>query len=250
MVSIVVVAEAGGDAEVVCDLVDRLLVEVGQIVREELAARRTWSGLDGTATFTKWTLIDDLFDNLKKGDRRPKYLGYVEGKPQRNHYAICRKAILLAMNLRKQQPVHAILMHRDLDNDPERLTGMRQARDEVRDEMVIVLATPDRMTEAWILNGFIPKNQAERKKLTEWKRKIGFDPTTQAERVTGKGDRDPKALVRTLIGKDIERKRCCWNETQITELRQRGKQTKLEAFLDEVESRLLPLFLNPPQQSL
>jgi len=244
MPDIVVFAEAASDAEIVCGLADRVFVEKGSISQNNLAACRSWCGYEANTNFTQKVRIPDLFDGLKRGSQRPRNLGYIAGKPQKSHAAFWRKAVQLVVEIRKSLPVEGILIHCDVDNKPEQLDGLKQAcGDPEHNTLAIVFATPDREIEAWLLNGFIPENPAEEKLLAEWKRKLKFNPCTQAERASI-GGRDPKKIITALTNDDEDRRRRYWSETTLSTLRQRGEKTNLTQFLDEVETRLLRLLSN------
>jgi len=246
MPDIVVFAEAAGDAEIVSGLADRVFEEVGGIPKEALPASRNWIGVETTATFTPKDRIPFLFDGLQRGYKRPRYLGYVAGAPQKSHAAIWLKAMQLVNEVGKFRPVAGVLIHYDLDHESkERREALEQVRSAVQDSLAVVLALPDREIEAWILNGFIPENQNEKKLLSTWKRKLSFDPCAEAERARDtSGDRDPKRILDALTKEGHDRKRRCWCETSLATLRQRGGETNLAAFLNEVEMKFLPFFSN------
>jgi hypothetical protein len=53
--------------------------------------------------------------------------------------------------------------------------------------------------------------------------------------------RSPKRVLRELCGGDADRERCCWRETLLATLRDRGAENGLGAFLDEVRTLLAVL---------
>lgn len=185
MPDIVVFAEAAGDAEIVCGLADRVFEE-GNIPTAELPARRAWVGIETDASFTAKDRIPILFDGLQSGSKRPRYLGYVAGQPQKSHAAIWLKALQLVNEARKSRPVAGVLIHCDLDHEPkERRAALEQVRGVADEALEVVLATPDREIEAWLLNGFSPESKSEEKLFGQWKRKLRFDPCAEAERARG-----------------------------------------------------------------
>lgn len=153
MLEFVVVAEAEADARLVCDLADRIFLEEGPdwVYEELLPNLRNWSGFDDP-TYTRWPAIKAA---MREHRARPHYLGYVLGEPQRAACAESRKAILLAIDRQKTRPIHALILAKDLDSQHERREGMRQARAERHEKLVVVLATPNPKREAWVLNGFV-----------------------------------------------------------------------------------------------
>ena len=76
---------------------------------------------------------------------------------------------------------------RDLDSYPERREGLAQGRLEYErktpgiSSMAVVLGTPDRYREAWLLAGFEPKHNREEKRLEKVRAKVeSFDPIKEA----------------------------------------------------------------------
>lgn len=245
MLNVVVFAEEASDAEIICGLADRIFEEIGKFPQHQLADCRTWRGYEPQAFFIPKGQITKLHDGLKRGSKRPSYLGYVAGKPQGSYTAQWRKAIELVVAMSKSQPVNGVLIHCDVDNKPEQRRDIEQACFPDSESLRFVLATPDREMEAWLLNGFVPENTREQKRLDELKQKLKFDPCTQAVRVRDKsGDRDPKNIINALTDNDDERKRRCWSATKLDTLSQRGKETKLANFLADVEAHFLPLLSN------
>ncbi|MGH9841891.1 MAG: hypothetical protein ACREEM_24310 [Blastocatellia bacterium] len=240
MLNAVVFAEAASDAEIVCGLSDRIFNEIGNIPREELPDCRNWLGHESNATFIEKNRITYLSNQLKEGSKRPRSLGHIDGKPQGSYTAFWRKAIELVVAISKSQPVAGVLIHCDVDTKYGQHKDIEQACNPDRPRLKFVLATPDREMEAWLLNGFIPENPAEKKLLAAWKRKLKFAPCTEAERASI-GDRDPKKIINDLTNDNDERKRQCWYQTALSDLRRNGQNTNLAKFLDEVETSFLPL---------
>jgi hypothetical protein len=55
-------------------------------------------------------------------------------------------------------------------------------------------------------------------------------------------DRCPKRVLRVLSGDDRDREQTCLWETPLQRLRSRGSENGLNAFLDELETRLIAAF--------
>jgi hypothetical protein len=53
--------------------------------------------------------------------------------------------------------------------------------------------------------------------------------------------------VRRLVGEDKDREETCWTGCDLEILRVRGAETGLAAYLDEIRSRIVPLFADPPR---
>ncbi len=155
--------------------------------------------------------------------------------------------IALAERVQRERQIDALILFKDLDNQPERRDGMLQARAEVDEQIVIVIATPKWKREAWILNGFVCSNQHEQGQLNAVIQKLGFDPCVKAEGLYHNTSQDSKIILEELIQhypkglKRFERVQRCWTETPLEMLRDRGKETYLSDYLDEVKDCLLPL---------
>lgn len=167
--------------------------------------------------------------------------------------AIALQVLQLVSLLQKDRPIKAVLLIRDLDNQPERRVGLEQAREEFRQRsspLVTILGTADSKREAWVLNGFEPQNDNEEAILAELRKALGFDPLLEAHRlrfVAREGAeriRNVKVVVERLTDNNNEREAQCWTETALPLLRQRGVHTGLSAYLQEVEEQLIPILVN------
>ncbi|MGB0561779.1 MAG: hypothetical protein ACPGVO_08225 [Spirulinaceae cyanobacterium] len=54
-------------------------------------------------------------------------------------------------------------------------------------------------------------------------------------------ERDIKTVLKQLTGDGYEWEQQCWEETELAILRQRGQETGLAAYLQEVKEYLLPV---------
>jgi hypothetical protein len=200
--------------------------------------------LEVGTVFTRWDKLKDL------SKRFPK-LKFLVGKGKRYDYGPARRAIQLAALLRTEQQASipdAIVLIRDLDSQEERRQSLLDARDHEDTTITVVLATPNRKYEAWVLNGFHPADPQEKSELERICQELGFDLCVQAERLafssgTARRKRDPKGIVSRLTNDDFDRERQCWHATPLETLRQRGQKTYLKDYLEEVQERLLPLLL-------
>lgn len=129
-----------------------------------------------------------------------------------------RRALLLLMNGPK---LDAVVLVRDSDNQLERRLGLEQARKDRKwpFQVVIGLAIPKR--ESWVLVGFEPQ-----------------EALAQARRETG----DLKRILQLLVGNDYDREEACWTECPLETLAERGQSNGLAEYLEEVRTRLVPLF--------
>jgi hypothetical protein len=255
MLEFVLVAEGKTDELVVPCLVNRVLCEEGphwirDNFEDDPERLWKWAAIEAKTTFryTKWTTIKQLGDEYKNRLRifhRPR-----EG----NRTAEARKAIALFRLLRETKPANALILARDLDTRPdekrkaeEHRRSMEVARAEAKSRfsvaVPIILATPKRVLEVWMLHGFKGENEKEDRQLESLRKAFGFDVCERGERLHGD---DAKDAIRKLITADsrissVERREKCWTETTIETLRERGAESHLTDFLDEVRDQLLPL---------
>jgi hypothetical protein len=109
----------------------------------------------------------------------------------------------------------------------------------------------DHKREAWVLRSFIPLNDEERARLDLLRDELSFDPCEEPKRLNDKrgGLRDPKRVVDALTNGDPGRERACWEETPLDVLRERGEGVGLDAYLEDVASRLAPLLGAAPPKA-
>ncbi|MFN7944634.1 MAG: hypothetical protein U0Z53_04740 [Blastocatellia bacterium] len=253
MFEFVLVAEGKTDERVVTCLVNRVLCEEGDDwIRDNFEddPERLWKWAaleEGTEhQYTSWTRIKQLADSYKNGlhiYRRP-------GDGDRK--AETRKAIALCRLLRKDGLPDALILARDLDKKPEEhRMAMIQAREEARQRFTgspqIILATPNRVIEVWMLNGFVCDNESEESRLKSLRQEVGFDPCRNGHQLSSDA---AKESIRRLITNsdgfaDKARMEKCW-KTDLKTLRERGEDSFLADFLDEVSLYLLPVLTDRP----
>lgn len=140
-------------------------------------------------------------------------------------------------------------MIRDQDNRHERRLGLEQARRAFESEvcLVIGMAIPER--ECWVLSGFDPKDESERRELDAQRQKLGFHPCRESHHLTACSDnlanRSPKRVHQELIRDDRDRERECWTATPLQVLAERGSANGLRDYLEEIQDRLVPLIDGP-----
>ncbi len=108
----------------------------------------------------------------------------------------------------------------------------------------MVIGAANTKRECWILAGFDPTDDAEGASLTDVRQELGFDPRSRAEELTAKADsarRSAKRVLAILTRGDADRELRC-TEADLELLRSRGDATGLREFLEEVATRLPPLF--------
>ncbi len=250
MLKFIIVAEAEADARHIRSLADRVFLEGGSQWIDEnlLPSLCRWSGFESGTSYTKRAEIRDLGVKYKL----PRYLGHIQGQPQGVDCAQSRKAIALSLRAQETRVIGALVLARDLDDQPERRDGILQARSGAQGKVEVIVATPNPKREAWVLNGFVCKGRREKQDLESLRQELGFDPCKQAERLrshtkTDSPERDLKRIVERLTGGDFSREQECWTKTPLSILRERGGGTYLKEFIEEVETQLLPL-LDPSRQ--
>ncbi len=254
MIEFIVIVESSADARTATKLAERVLVEkVDWLESDNLQYLFQWSGLQNGTEYSYWSDISKIIDDAKDLGYKPaRFLGHGrDGLPYKADGATSIKLLNLVRRfLQKTRLIRAILLIRDLDNQPERRKGLEQARlaqIDGQSKLEIVIGTADRMREAWVLNGFIPSNQEEERILVEIERELKFDPCLESHRLREKSFaganriRNPKVVVEKLTGGNMEREQKCWEETSLELLRARGVNTGLTDYIDEVEQRLVPI---------
>lgn len=253
MIEIIVIVEADADFQIATKLAERVLVEnIQWLEDEQLQYQLKWSGLESNTTYSCWKNMSQIIADLKQYSnyRAPRFLGRSKSGSWKADGAAAKKVLNVVRFLRRQRDIQAILLIRDLDNQPERRKGLEQARLDDSDRqptLEIVLGTSDRAREAWVLNGFVPLNEDERLTLKGIKAQLTFDPCEDAHRLRSNSSveperlRNPKIVLDQLTEGVYERQRQCWEEPPLTLLSQRGRKTGLTTYLSEVGDRLVPL---------
>jgi hypothetical protein len=237
--TLALVCEATGDFEMVCALVDRLLCEWKDYIDATvLDAYRCWQGYYPGTSFLPWTQVKDLARNVGIRVHR----GFVTEPPLSDCYAGIRAIRLFAD---REPPPDALLLVRDSDGDEERIGGLPQARDSVSVKPLTIIGVAHTKRECWLLAGFEPRDEEERSCLAALRQELGFDPRLEAERLTAEKDhfkRSAKRVLHHLTNGDHERELACLSDLSLEVLKERGCNSGLAAFLDELERLLLPLF--------
>lgn len=151
----------------------------------------------------------------------------------------------------------AILIARDTDGDPRHLEGLTQvikaltARD---DTLRIIIAAPHQDAEGWFVAGLELDQDGERRHQ-QLSQILGFDPLQKPEKLTAHPNdarTDAKRVLRHLLGLGSESRPLSETElrdhhepllSDLGRLRQRGQQTGLVKFLDELAGQLIPHIL-------
>jgi hypothetical protein len=198
---LVLIVEDRADAEAASMLADRVFIEgdAGWIDAETLPSLREWTGIEPETRYTRWVGLGQL---------ATQHRITAHGRGLGPDGAAARKALLLVMRAQAQDDsIEAVVLVRDMDNQPERRTSMETARAALADKLAfqVAIAAPDPKREAWILHGFEPQNDKEKTLLADERKRLGFDPVTNPERLrgdrrknAGQEDRDMKLVVERL----------------------------------------------------
>jgi hypothetical protein len=245
---LVVFCEASADFQVAADLIDRVLRHespgwVAEVLDTAPEGIRSWRGDGQGGAFFDVHQLAKQVDQL--AIRVPH--GYFDGRPGAADAMMARTVFSIVRNLVKRgESIDAALLIRDMDDQPERETGIGQARTEALAwatfRIVVGCAKP--LREAWVLCGFDPQTDDERARLAAVRRELGFHPHEHAHQLTAKDERakrSAKRVLRLLTADDRDREAQCWQRVPLDVLRSRGALTGLRDYLDEVRRHLVPL---------
>ena len=240
---IAVVHEAPADYQTATELADRILLEAIDWLDEDLLAhQREWLAETPAGEPLTWRGIKHL-----ARDRGIRAHGHFGGEPALPDAAAARRAILFLLSA--VPDLAAIVLIRDQDDEPERKDGLEQARAEDNSGIPIVVGLAIVERECWVLSGFDPRGNDESARLDMERQRLGFDPRLRSHELTAckndQADRSPKRVLRHLSGNDHDRERRCWRETSLANLRDRGADNGLVAYLDEIRERLSVLIGHP-----
>lgn len=236
------VCEKVGDFLHVSRLVEREMCACADWLEAQLGSCPLWVAEPGGTHFT-WSRTKALAQEL-----RIRSHGDFDGDPGKLEAGMVRRALLVMerhFHLQKVA-IHGVVLSRDVDKHPERKEGFRQAIDESKWRMPIVAALADRMRECWVLAGFDPRDDAERKRLRDLCSDVSRDPRTDPTCLTAVSNqethpRHPKGALGRLTGRDEDRERDCWEMTDLSVLKVRGGPSGLTQFLDDIHHRFCPL---------
>lgn len=170
-------------------------------------------------------------------------VGFINGLPASPEAHTVMRALILFNRLDPKPD--AVLLIRDTDDELERRDGFQQARGAEPWPFPVVIGLAHTKRECWHLAGFKPKDEEERQRLEAERQHVGFDPCLRSHELTAKHDekndkRSAKRVLAVLTADDAERVAECL--TDLALLHDRGEENGLRLFLQELESRLVPLF--------
>jgi hypothetical protein len=198
---------------------------------------RRYDGYSTDDPFLTWSRVKDL---AKETRIRPR--GFIGGEPADLDAEQARRA--LALIEARWPAVEGIFLIRDDDRQSDRRRGLEQARNSARLQERVVIGLAHTKRECWVLAGFEPRDDQERRLHAELRQELGFDPCLQPEQLTAIHDHDKrsaKRVLKLLVQGNPDRESACWKHTLLPLLRDRGVQTGLRDYLEEVEKRLVPL---------
>lgn len=242
-VSVAVVCEAPADRVTIATLAERVIRDAAPWIEPEAMGDFVeWRGFRRGDTHLEWTALKKHADDLKLVIR------FRDVQPLHPYAQNALRAIRVLA--RAPDRVDAVVMVPDSDCDTDRMKGLQQARDYAREALPIVVGLAHTKRECWHLCGFEPESDTERDLLAELGSELGFDVLTRSEELTAKhaantDKRSAKRVLSKLCGDDREREARCLTALPLAKLKQRGATNGLADFLQQLESRLLPLFVSP-----
>ena len=246
---IAVVAEAREDAKVTTGLAIRVIQtseKTPNWIRDDpdqLDHELQFAGLEPNTTFTERRRIKQMSERRGLQFKRPIQRLRKFGTPIGEDFADTWKTV--ALTLSDKRKFDALIVSRDTDRSTERVRSWEDVRASFADELLVVLlAVQHCKLEAWLLSGFEPDTDAERLRLDEVRAQLGLDPTVKGADLTAKSDsakKNAKRVLGELTGDDRDRRRRCWESTDLDQLHSKGADTGLRDYLDEVENRLVPI---------
>ncbi|MFM6075628.1 MAG: hypothetical protein ACKPB9_29220, partial [Dolichospermum sp.] len=134
MVEVIVIVESSADARTATKLAERVLQEKFDWLDDDsLQYHFQWTGLEEGTQHSCWRDIRKIIDDAKKQLKynEPRYLGHDSNNvPLKADGVRAIKVLNLVRFLQKTRQIKAVIFIRDLDNQPERKEGLKQARSE------------------------------------------------------------------------------------------------------------------------
>jgi hypothetical protein len=245
-VTLALVAEDEGHVRVVTTLVDAALLDGCAWLDGVLEYCRRWRGLEEGEAWSKHRREDAQGGAGRGAGGRPdrpeiRPHGHIQGEPLKSNARETRE-ILSRFQEREPRP-DVLILARDLDGRPERLEGIDQVRRGLDWSFRVVVAAPQPEVEAWVVSGFEAADEGETRALRGLCEALSFDPTREAHRLTSRPSdvpTDAKRVLAALTGGDEAREGRCLADR--SRLRERDRGNGVTAFLDEVDTVIVPLF--------
>lgn len=242
-VRIVVIAESDADRRHICALVDRKIRDHAPDWWDErqIEHEREWCGLEPGTLFTPWAQLK-RFKARAGALRSSGFIGFDGRTGERRYDYPATRIALMVCHLAEPRP-DAVVLVRDMDKDPKSRRASICAAEAEFCSLRVVLALPEAKREAWVLNGFVPRDEGEQARYREVSEDFSFDLVMRAEELHAEKHgtkRDAKRVLRALM--PPEREEACWMETPWAVLRANGEGSGQAEFLAAVKDRLVPLF--------
>lgn len=236
--SVAVVCEAPADRITITTLAERVIREAAPWIEPEVLGDYVeWRGFLRSDPHLEWTDVRKRATELKLEVR---FRGVTPLHPYAQNALRAIRVLALA-----PERVDAIILLPDSDGDLDRLKGLEQARDYAREALPILVGLAHTKRECWHICGFEP-GDTEHELLKVERELLGFDPRLKSHELTAKHDpandkRSAKRVLAALTADAREREAKCL--ASLSTLRERGEHNGLRAFLEEVRTRLVPLFV-------
>ncbi len=253
MPDVFIACEAVADLRVAKGFAERVLLnELTWFEDLTLEARPIWGGFLQGTEFLRWASIRSVYKAVE--DEKPARVSAVLGRfgngiPPKLEAINALKALRLA----ELTTAYAVILMRDTDahKQAELRAGLLHGFDEylrtrvnnARSAVQVILATPDRYREAWLLAGFVAKNNLEQSKVNAEKHVLsGIDPFQEPHRLQDAPNnlRCAKDIWNRLSDQNETREEACWSNSSLEVLRTNGEGCGLVAYLDEVKNFLVP----------
>ena len=218
------------------DLLDRVVIEEGPSWMADLwsepsllPSARAWQGLEGREPFARWTHL---------ADPAPERRRVLHGLGLSGWSLQAYRAVQLAARLDPLPDVLVLCV--DTQGNASLHTKLVRGIEHAGAvPFAVLLAVAHQESEAWVVCGFVPADQAEARRLRDYRQRHGFDPTTEAHRLTPNRPTDPHDAKRCcdelLQGDSLSpRASACWQRVPLAVLRERGNRTGLTRYLDAV----------------
>lgn len=221
VVRVAAVLEGSSDQRTAGALLKRLLADE----RVELV------GHGPASPFLAWSRVAK-----ESAGRVPRYHGHFNGEPGVEDALTAVRALLLFNGL-AERPA-AVVLVRDSDGRPEdRRRGLSQAKKDRSWPFAVAIGVAHHMREAWLLAGFLPEDDGEKKRLEAERKSLGFSPVAQPHLLHAKDEqalKSAKRVLSALVEGDCAREERCIEGAPLEALRDNGAAAGLSAFMDEV----------------
>lgn len=200
-------------------------------------------GAETNSTYLRWASVNETHRRVFPNGFGVSAWRSFGADPAAPYAHSARKALqILEQTSNSSDDGFVLVCDEDLGGQ-NRVKGLCQARDRSSLASRTVVGAPDPSMEAWVLCGFDPQDDAEARSLDGQARELRFDPTKEPQRLRSKEvgvSRDIKHVLNNLAQSDADREDQA--VSNLTRIREFGRDCGAVAFLEECQSRLPPLF--------